>query len=57
MGILAQHAQANPSVLAKAYSMIRNPEGERDAPLDVLLSVTCPSICTASAQDYLAVFG
>ena len=57
MGILGQHAQANLSVLAKAYSMIRNPKGERDAPLDILLSVTCPSICTASAQEYLAVFG
>jgi len=57
MGIVGQHAQANPSVLARAHSMIRDPEGERDAPLDVFLSVTCPNICNASAQDTLAVFG
>ena len=53
----ADTQKAKFSLLAKAYSMIRDLKGKRDAPLDVFLSVTCPKIGIVSAKDYLAVFG
>lgn len=52
-------SKANWSILAKAYSMIREHKAKDAAPLDVFLSLclSCPYIGVIPRDDYLSVMG
>lgn len=41
------------SILAKAYSIIRDRVGKQHAPLDKFLLICCPEIGTVSVNNYL----
>ncbi|GAB7353584.1 hypothetical protein MBLNU459_g4008t1 [Dothideomycetes sp. NU459] len=61
-GLLTRLWQNDPfkakwSLLAKAYSMIREYKTKDVAPLDVFLSLTCPYIGIIPRDDYLSVMG
>ncbi|KAF1351344.1 mating-type protein ALPHA1/MAT-1/A-1, partial [Delphinella strobiligena] len=61
-GLLTRLWQNDPfkakwSILAKAYSMIREHKAKDAAPLDKFLSHTCPHIGIIPKNDYLSVMG
>ena len=45
------------SILAKAYSVIRDAQGKKKAPLDGFLDITGPLIGIVPSQDYFSVLG
>ena len=49
--------KAKWSILAKAYSIIRESNTKHAAPLDKLLALTCPLIGVIPRDDYLGVMG
>ncbi|KAL1301511.1 hypothetical protein AAFC00_005754 [Neodothiora populina] len=49
--------KAKWSIVAKAYSMIREHEAKDDAPLSEFLTIACPRIGIISKENYLAVMG
>ncbi|OBW63794.1 MAG: Periodic tryptophan protein-like protein 2 [Aureobasidium pullulans] len=61
-GFLTRMWQNDPfkakwSILAKAYSIIRETNSKSDAPLDKFLAVTCPLIGVIPRDDYLRAMG
>lgn len=51
------HYKAKWSVLAKAYSIIRDIVGKDNAPLDLFLTINTPFVGIVDGSDYLAVSG
>ncbi|THX50181.1 mating-type protein MAT alpha 1 [Aureobasidium pullulans] len=49
--------KAKWSILAKAYSNIRESNSKSDAPLDMFLAVTCPLIGVVPRNEYLGAMG
>ncbi|THX28104.1 mating-type protein MAT alpha 1 [Aureobasidium pullulans] len=49
--------KAKWSILAKAYSIIRESNSKSDAPLDMFLAVTCPLIGVIPRDEYLRAMG
>lgn len=61
-GFLTYLWQAEPckskwSIIAKAYSLVRDLKGKDDAPLDAFLKINTPFVGIVKPEDYMSVLG